>query len=560
MIFIKEEKSNLFPGGESLNIAFKYSPTLVDAIKSLNCAVYDSKTKTWNAPIINLSAVIDKLCKYDDIKLDILPDDTKDVHTDKIYDLMSYKTTPYPYQIEGIEYGLNHDCWLLLDAPGLGKTLQIIYLAQELKKRDNIEHCFIICGVNTLKTNWKKEIQKHSDLSCKILGERTNKKGVTVIGGVKDRLENLSKPIDEFFVITNIETLRDDDILKALKKNKPNRFDMVVVDEFHVCKSSQSQQGKNILKFTNAKYRIGLTGTLLLNDPVDAFVPLKWIGAESCNLTNFKNFYYRFGGPFNYEVIGYKNMDFLKEVISNNSLRRTKDLLDLPEKTIIHESVDMNDKQAVFYQQIKAGVKEAADKIDLNTTSVLSLVSRLRQATACPSILTTEKISSSKIERAIDLTRQIISNNEKVVIFSVFKESLSILQKELADLNPLLCTGDIKDNIISDNIDKFQNSSENKVMLATIQKMGTGVTLTAANNAIFLDSGWTSAINQQCEDRIHRIGSNKHVIIYYLETAGTVDEHVAEIVFDKKAISDFIIDDVVNDNTINSLRKYILEL
>lgn len=560
MIFVREEKSNLFPGGESLNISFKYSPTLVDAIKSLNCAVYDSKTKTWNAPIINLSALIDKLCKYDDIKLDILPDDNKEVHIDKIYDLMPYKTTPYPYQIDGIEYGLNHDCWLLLDAPGLGKTLQIIYLAQELKKRDNIEHCFIICGVNTLKTNWKKEIQKHSDLSCKILGERTNKKGVTVIGGVKDRLEDLNKPIDEFFVITNIETLRNDDILKALKKNKPNKFDMVVVDEFHVCKSSQSQQGKNILKFTNAKYRIGLTGTLLLNDPVDAFVPLKWIGAESCNLTNFKNFYYRFGGPFNYEVIGYKNIDFLKEVISNNSLRRTKDLLDLPEKTIIHESVDMNDKQATFYQQIKNGVKEAADKIDLNTTSILSLVSRLRQATACPSILTTEKISSSKIERAIDLTRQIISNNEKVVIFSVFKESLNILQKELADLNPLLCTGDVKDNIISDNIDKFQNSSENKVMLATVQKMGTGVTLTAANNAIFLDSGWTSAINQQCEDRIHRIGSNKHVIIYYLETAGTIDEHVAEIVFDKKAISDFIIDDVVNDNTINSLRKYILEL
>lgn len=560
MIFIKEEKSNLFPGGESLNIAFKYSPTLVDAIKSLNCAIYDGKTKTWNAPIINLSAVIDKLCKYDDIKLDILPDNNKKVHADKIYDLMPYKTTPYPYQIEGIEYGLNHDCWLLLDAPGLGKTLQIIYLAQELKKRDNIEHCFIICGVNTLKTNWKKEIQKHSDLSCKILGERTNKKGVTVIGGVKDRLEDLSKPIDEFFVITNIETLRNDDILKALKKNKPNRFDMVVVDEFHVCKSSQSQQGKNILKFNTAKYRIGLTGTLLLNDPVDAFVPLKWIGAESCNLTNFKNFYYRFGGPFNYEVIGYKNIDFLKDTISKYSLRRNKDLLDLPEKNIIHESVEMDSAQSDFYQQIKNGIKDSVDKIDLNTTSVLSLVSRLRQATSCPSSLTTENIPSSKLERAIDLTRQLVDNNEKVVIFSAFKDPLKILEKELKDLNPLLCTGDIKDSIIADNIDRFQTSNENKVILCTIQKMGTGITLTAASNAIFIDSGWTAAINQQCEDRIHRIGSKKPVFIYYLETADTIDEHVADIVFDKKAISDYVVDDLIDDKTINSLRKYISEL
>lgn len=559
MIYIEEKKSNIFPGGEALNISFKYSPEIVEAIKSVGDAVFDSKSKTWGVPIIYLAKTIDTMSKFDDIKLTLLKEKEEE-KTFVRYPLSDYKTKPYQYQIDGIEYGLNNDCWLLLDAPGLGKTLQIIYLAQELKRRDNIQHCFIICGVNTLKANWKKEIQKHSGLSCKILGEKITKKGNITIGSIQDRINDLKKPIDEFFVITNIETLRNDDILKELKKSKVNKFDMVVVDEFHVCKSSQSQQGKNILKFNTAKYRIGLTGTLLLNDPLDAFVPLKWIGAETCNLTNFRNFYYRFGGPFNYDVVGYKNIDFLKDIISKHSLRRTKDLLELPEKTVIHESVEMNDKQSHFYDLIKNGVKEAVDKVELNTASVLSLVSRLRQATSCPFMLTTEDIPSSKIDRAVDLAKQMVSGGEKVVIFSIFKEPLSVLKDELKDLNPLLCTGDIKDSIISDNIDRFQNSDENKVMLCTLQKMGTGVTLTAANNAIFLDSGWTSAINQQCEDRIHRIGSGKHVFIYYLETANTIDEHVANIVFDKKAMSDYVVDDIVNEDSISSLRKYITEL
>lgn len=559
MIYIEEKKSNIFPGGEALNISFKYSPEIVEAIKSVGDAVFDSKSKTWGVPIIYLAKTIDTMSKFDDIKLTLLKEKEEE-KTFVRYPLSDYKTKPYQYQIDGIEYGLNNDCWLLLDAPGLGKTLQIIYLAQELKRRDNIQHCFIICGVNTLKANWKKEIQKHSGLSCKILGEKITKKGNITIGSIQDRINDLKKPIDEFFVITNIETLRNDDILKELKKSKVNKFDMVVVDEFHVCKSSQSQQGKNILKFNTAKYRIGLTGTLLLNDPLDAFVPLKWIGAETCNLTNFRNFYYRFGGPFNYDVVGYKNIDFLKDIISKHSLRRTKDLLELPEKTVIHESVEMNDKQSHFYDLIKNGVKEAVDKVELNTASVLSLVSRLRQATSCPFMLTTEDIPSSKIDRAVDLAKQMVSGGEKVVIFSIFKEPLSVLKDELKDLNPLLCTGDIKDSVISDNIDRFQNSDENKVMLCTLQKMGTGVTLTAANNAIFLDSGWTSAINQQCEDRIHRIGSGKHVFIYYLETANTIDEHVANIVFDKKAMSDYVVDDIVNEDSISSLRKYITEL
>ena len=78
-------------------------------------------------------------------------------------------------------------------------TLQIIYTALELKERKNIKHCLIICGVNTLKSNWKKEIQKHSNESVRILGERYRKSGELYFGSIKDRLDDLKSNLSEFF-------------------------------------------------------------------------------------------------------------------------------------------------------------------------------------------------------------------------------------------------------------------------------------------------------------------------------------------------------------------------
>lgn len=558
MIRIEERITSKIPGDTSLFISFIYKPIIVEIIKQCNVANYNKKTLEWEVPCTNLAYLIENLSEIEDLEINLLKDEIKEDNNVK-YELQEYKTKPYDYQLDGIQFGLNHDKWLLLDAPGLGKSLQIIYLAQELKQKKNIEHCLVICGLNTLKNNWKNEILQHSNLSCKILGEKINKKGKCVIGSVADRLNDLKNPIDEFFVITNIETLRNDDIVKEITKGKANKFDMIVVDEMHTSKSPSSQQGKNLLKLS-AEYQVGLTGTILMNSPLDAYVPLKWIGKERSTYTNFKFYYCNYTGQFNNILLGYRNTDLLKDMLESVSLRRTKDLLDLPEKTVITEYVDMNDKQKTFYDNIKEGIIEQVDKVHMSTSSLLAMVSRLRQATACPSILTSENIPSSKIERADDLARQILQNGDKVVIFSTFKDTLKQLYEQLKDLSPIVCTGDMKDEEINNNINKFQNDNNCKVMLATWQKMGTGITLTAASYAIFLDSPWTSAVFQQAQDRIHRIGSKKPVFIYNLVCRDTIDERVLELVNDKGAMSDYIVDNEINQNTIDSLRKYIQDL
>ena len=557
MIYIKENQTHKVPGVTSLFVTFDYNAGIVEAIKNVGNAIYDKKTKTWEIPLLKLSTLLDSLCLFDDIDLTIQEETNADT-SEVSLDITSFKTTPYPYQLEGIQYGLTHDKWLLLDAPGLGKTLQIIYLAQELKKRENIEHCFIVCGINTLKSNWKKEIQKHSDLDCIILGERINTKGRAIIGSVAERARQLKEPIKEFFVITNIETIRDSKIVEAFK-NSANKFDMIAFDEVHTCKSPTAQQSKNMLKL-DAKYKIAMTGTLLLNNPLDAYMPLKWIGVDRSTYSNFKYFYCVFDGPFNNQITGFKNTKFLKAQIESCSLRRTKDLLDLPEKNIIHEFIDMNEDQRNFYDNIRKGIIDQVDKVHMSTASLLAMITRLRQATACPSSLSTEMISSAKIERCIDLVNQLVEQGEKVVIFSVFKETLNQLQEALFKHHPLLCTGDVADAIISHNIDTFQSDDEHKVMLATTAKMGTGITLTRASYAIFIDTPWTAGACEQCEDRIHRIGSSAPVFIYYLWCNDTIDTRVKTIVEDKSMISDYMIDNTISESLIDRLRNLIEDI
>lgn len=557
MIRIREASPTKLSGLTSLYVSFDFNPEIIPIIKSCEKYVYDKKTYTWELPITNLAYLLDNLTYVDDITLTLQKEDTEQ---EKLYPILTHEYPPFEHQQEGITYGLQHPTWMLLDDPGMGKTLQMIYLAEELKEQKGLEHCLIICGINTLKGNWKKEIQKYSKLSCRVLGEKINKKGKISYSSIKERAAELMSPMDAFFIITNIESIRSDDVLQALKTTK-NKIGMIVLDEAHKCKSPSTQQGAHLLKLTNYEHKIALTGTLIINKPVDAYTALKWIGVEKANLSNFKSQYCIFGGFGGHQIVGYKNLDLLKAEIDSCSLRRRKeDLKDFPPKTIINEIVEMDDLHQKFYEDVKNGIKEECDKIVLNANNVLALSTRLRQATSCPSILTSSEIASSKIVRAIDLVEEICSNGDKVVIMSTFKETLNVLKNMLAEYHPLLGTGDLPDDVVTSNIELFQTDPKYKVFLATTSKCGTGINLNAASYMICIDTPYTAALQEQVEDRINRINNTKPAFIYRLICQNTIDEAVMNILEVKQAISDFIVDDKADAKAIEILRNYVEDL
>jgi len=555
MIEIKEGKPRKMPGITSLTVSFPYRKEIVNIVKGSEVSYFDEKKKTWEVPTTSLAYLVDELCKYDDIEITNYKMEKVSYKKESL-DLDGIKSNPYDYQIEGAEFGLSHKKFLLLDVPGLGKTLQIIMMANHLYRQKKIEHCLIVCGVNSLKFNWKNEIQKHSNLSATILGERTSRTGKVTIGSLKERVNHLKRKIDEFFVITNIETIRSNDIVNAIKKNKINNFDMIVLDEAHAVKSAGAKQSENFLKLKGVQYAVCATGTMLLNNVTDCHLPMKFIGEDHSSSSIFEHYYCVFDDKFGTRFLGYRNLDIIKEQLSNCSIRRTKDLLNLPEKNVIVEYVELNEYHKQFYNNILNGIVEQVDKVHISTKSLLAMFARLRQAAELPSILTTDNVPSSKIDRAEDLIRQIVSNGEKVIVFSSFKEPIYYLAKKIDDLKPSINTGDQKDNEINENVNSFQNGAD-KVFLGTWQKCGTGITLNSASHMIFLSTPYTAGAFDQACDRIHRIGTKKPVFIYNLICKDTLDEKVLEIITDKKYIADFVIDDEISESAMESLRKYI---
>jgi len=474
---------------------------------------------------------------------------------------------PFPHQIDAINFGLNpnHTKWLLLDSMGLGKSLELIGLAETLKRRGQIDHCLVICGVDSLRQNWKREIQKFSTETVLVLGEKVSKKGRISYETLPVRAKILKEPISEFFVVVNAATLRSDDVIEAFQKSR-NKFGMIAVDEAHRFATKTSQQGSNLLKL-KSEYQIAATGTLLINSPISCYMPLAWTGNDHSTLTNFKYNFCKFGGFGDKQVIGYKNLEILKEELNSCMIRRTLDQVrdNMPQKNINYELVEMSTEHRKFYDAVVNGVKEEADKIKLNSSNLLALTTRLRQATADPGILTTQQITSSKVERAVEIAEDLLDAGEKVVIFSVFKQPCYQIAKMLEQYNPLVGTGDFSDQDVQNRMVQFQNDPNSKLFIGTHAKMGTGFTLNAASYMICIDQPYTDAAFSQSTDRIWRITNTRPAFVTVLTCQDTIDERVKEIVDTKKNLADYVVDDVqnevaVSDALTDELRKIILDL
>lgn len=541
MVLIEEKLSCKLPNKTSLFVKLPYNTFIFDSIKQQPIYWYDNKLGQYELPITRLFYLVDLLIKYDDVRVIFYKETQSDLLT---CDGIKYKFKPYSYQIDGINYGLNHNGWLLLDEPGLGKTMQSLYLAEALKEKEGIEHCLIICGVNNLKFNWASEIDKVSNLTWKMLGLRKRKNGNIYIGSVEDRCNDLKEKIDEFFVITNIETLQNKKFVESFRKSK-NKFGMIILDEAHKVKNPSTLATKNLLKL-RAPHVVALTGTLIMNSPENAYVALKWTGNLNCTHSAFCTMYNVYGGFNDVQVIAHKNLDLLQEHIDSCSLRRRKDdELDLPDITYQIEYVEMTPKQKALYDEVAKGIAEELDLLSkrkkLTIMDELVLHMRLRQITAYPGILSTTCTESAKLDRLNDYVEEIVAQGDKVLIFCTFKSTVPEIERRLARYNPLVCTGDTSDIEINESKKKFENSGYN-VMVCTWQKMGTGHTLTAANYVIFIDTPWTDADFKQAAERAYRIGQKKHTHIITFICNGTYDERVQEIIERKEILSGYLVD------------------
>lgn len=539
----------------SMFLSFPYNEEIISCIRSMSTRFFNPDTSEWEIPVKCLHKLV-ALQKYEiEITGKYVSLETKTV---SIPDF-KFKTQPFKHQREAFEFGMTHDNWLLGDEMGAGKTKQSIDIAVAKKQQLGYKHCLIICGVNALKWNWVNEIHTHSDEEAYIIGQRT-RKGKISIGGTKERLADLSQleTISAYFIITNIESLRNEKIaLKLAQLANKGIINMCIADEAHKMKNPSSQQGKGFLK-VKPECKIAMTGTPIMNQPLDLYIILRWLGFENHNFYAFKNHYCIMGGFGGYQIVGYKNMTELQERLNDIMLRRLKsDIFDLPEKTYVDEYVEMTPKQQVIYDEIQNELMMNIDKI-VTSNNPLSQLIRLRQTTGWTGILSSNIEESAKMDRMLDIVEEATSNGRKVVIFSNWTQITDVAYKLLKPYNPALITGQTKDNTRIDEVNKFQNDDTCKVIIGTTGAMGTGITLTAGTVEIFLDEPWTKAAYEQAVDRCHRIGQTENITIYNLLCQNTIDCRIHDIVIKKGIIADAIVDGKIDAKSREELVHYLL--
>lgn len=565
MILIDIRKSNKLKDSEySAFIKFDYNSKIVDAIRELPFRYYNPSETEWEVPTNKVEYLINKLKEFDIKifgKITIFEDKNTNIGLPEGFE---FKTKPFSHQLEGVEYGLKYDRWFLGDEQGLGKSKQVIDIAVARKVMYGYRFCLIVCGVNTLKWNWVNEIHTHSKEDAYILGQR--RKGTKIrIGSTKDKLEDLKLMYDikephPYFIITNIESFRDKNIADTISDLcKKGIIGMCAADEMHKMKNPTSQQTKGFLKCL-PYCRIGMTGTPLMNSPMDLYVILKWLGYESHAFYSFKQHYCVMGGYGGYEIVGYKNLDQLTAQVREIMLRRLKsEVLDLPEKIYVDDIVEMEGKQAVMYKEVEAGLKADYINGDIDLTNPLSALIRLRQTTGYPGILSDEITESAKLDRMEELVENCTSNDEKVLIFSNWTQMTDAICNKLKSEGHKVgvITGETPDSSRQEIVDVFQNSSNLSVLVGTIGAMGTGLTLTAATTVIFVDEPWNKALFDQAVDRAHRIGQKNNITIYSIMCKDTIDERIHNLIYKKGAMSDAIIDGKVVGNK-NEVFDYLL--
>lgn len=580
--------------GVVYEVSFPYDPNIVALVKNVPGRRWVQQAKFWTIPSDKLGFLLNQLkgTVYEN-SITIQSDENinenasidatiqvPDVDISNIKFYVKPGSTPYKHQLDTLRYYIDrhernlHSGFILGDEPGLGKTLSVINTAIYAKNRYKYKHCLIICCINSSKHNWYSDIVLHTDgeYTPYILGTRYKKDKQTrrYDTGGAEKLADLesgymyndkSQGKLPYFLIINIEALRYKVgrkypiTEKLISMINAGHLNMIAVDEIHKNASPTSSQGSQLLKIKkNTASRaewIPMTGTPIVSKPTDVFLPLKLVdGHTYSSYYAWCKEFCLYGGFGGHEIMGYKNIPILKNMLQNNMLRRLrKDVLDLPPILRCVKYVENSKYQQRLYEQVQSDIRKDRNNILMSLNPMAKLL-RLRQVNGAPEIIDRSiKLDdnylniNSKIRAVIEEIEEAVSCNEKIIVYSNWVEHLRTLYRFISKQYKVCCyTGTMSDADREKHKQVFINNPEYHVMIGTIGALGTSHTLAVARRVCFLDEPWNPSDKEQAEDRVYRIGTTNSVRVCTIITKDTVDEHVHDILNTKSGVSNYIVD------------------
>jgi SNF2 family DNA or RNA helicase len=451
------------------------------------------------------------------------------------------KTKPFDHQLKAMKIATTLDHSALLMEQGTGKTLAAIGTVVYRYLKGQVKRVLVIAPKSVLP-EWARQIKEHTDLPYKAAALDGKKK--------KETLDNWEDGEGINIISINYESTWR--LTEELINWKP---DMIICDESQKIKNARSEQSKAIHKIAQAaKYRMILTGTPVSQTPLDFFSQYKFLDPQvfGYSYPKFRDRYAIMGGYGNYQVVGYQNEEELAEKAHSIAYRVTKEeAVDLPEAVDQTLYVDLEPKAQKLYDEMaEEAILKLAEEESVTAPIVLTQLLRLQQITGgfLKSDETEElyQVSNSKLSLLKETVEDLIEAGKKLVIFARFVpevESISNFLKELG-VNHRTLTGKTKDR--GEAINSFQNNPDCKVFIAQISTGGVGITLTAADTAIFYSLNFSLNDYEQAKARIHRIGQTKKVTYIHLVARHTVDEEVTERLRSKKEVAVKYVDDLKN--------------
>lgn len=429
-----------------------------------------------------------------------------------------------PYQIDGIAFAVGAGRAVLADEMGLGKTIQAIGTAELFAREANIQKVLVVCPAS-LKSQWKAEIEKFCDRSVQLINGRT-----------ADRTAQYAN--DSFFTICNYEQ-----VLKDYLVIGEVPWDLVILDEGQRIKNWEAKTTRTI-KSLKSRFALVLSGTPLENRLDDLYSVIQFVDDRRLG-PGFRFFHHHSLLDDSGKLVGYRNLDELREKLRPVLLRRTRDSvrLELPERTeqVIRIAPTAEQKQLhdTWMQTVSSIIrKKFLTEMDLMRLRMALLMCRM---SADGTFLCTKEQPnhSSKLERLAELFTEIADTSDrKVVLFSEWTTMLDLIQPLLAErkLRFVRLDGSVPQKDRAALVHEFQTDAACRVFLTT-NAGSTGLNLQAAYTVINVDLPWNPAILEQRVARAHRMGQKNPVHVYKLVTEHTIEESLLATLAVKKDLA-----------------------
>ena len=418
---------------------------------------------------------------------------------------------------------------LLADDMGLGKTIQVI--AWLLSTADAADGPALIVAPLTLLANWRREFARFAP-QLKVYVHQ---------GDLRHQTSGFRKAADAADAVITSYTL--------LVKDYPNfaerTWHALVLDEAQAVKNPDTQVARAI-RALRPRRRIALTGT-----PVENSVADVWALEDFLNpgfLGDLKSFRTRFADPIARDPLSAASRR-LRHALEPFVMRRLKSdpaiAAELGTKREIREYCELAPRQRRAYEEALAAFRATEHA----PGDVFALLTELKLV--CDG-LDGMHLDGGKVDRLVDLLGQIFASGESALVFTQYAKVGAALQTALAERLgrrfPFL-HGGLSAKQREEQIRWFESGLENlgrrrdtpMAFILSLKAGGFGLNLTKATHVIHFDRWWNPAAENQATDRAHRIGQSRDVFVHLMIGAGTLEEHVDELLTRKSLVAGTVI-------------------